>query len=59
LSKGLQQALQDPDLQARLAGSGAKAVSPDRATPEALRTFLQAEVDKWVPIIQKAGVKVN
>jgi len=59
LSKALQQALQDPDLQARLAGSGAKAVSPERATPEALRTFLQAEVDKWVPIIQKAGVKVN
>ena len=43
----------------RLAGSGASTVPIERATPAALRTFLQAEVDKWVPIIQKAGVKVQ
>ncbi len=59
LSKGLQQALQDPDVKNRLAGSGASTVPIERATPAALRTFLQAEVDKWVPIIQKAGVKVQ
>lgn len=59
LSKGLQQALQDPDVKSRLAGSGANTVPVDQATPAALRTRLQAEVDRWVPIIHKAGVKVQ
>jgi hypothetical protein len=31
----------------------------DQATPAALRTRLQGEVARWVPIIQKAGVKVQ
>jgi len=26
------------------------------ATPEALRKHLKAEIDKWAPIIKKAGV---
>jgi len=59
LSKGLQQALQDPDVKSRLAGSGANTVPTDQATPAALRTRLQAEVGRWVPIIKKAGVKVQ
>jgi tripartite-type tricarboxylate transporter receptor subunit TctC len=56
LSKALQQALKDPDVKDRLAGSGAQTVSQERATPEALRVFLKSEIDKWVPIIKKAGV---
>ena len=28
----------------------------DKATPEGLRTHLKAEIDKWTPIIKKAGV---
>jgi tripartite-type tricarboxylate transporter receptor subunit TctC len=56
LSKALQQAISDPETKARFAGSGAQTVSPDRATPAALRTLLQAELDRWVPIIKKAGV---
>ncbi len=59
LSKALQQALQDPEVKERLAKSGAETVSADRATPEALRKLLNAEIDKWVPIIKKAGVQAQ
>lgn len=56
LSKALQQTLQDPEVKSRLAVSGAETVSIDRATPEALRAHLKSEIDKWVPLIKKAGV---
>jgi tripartite-type tricarboxylate transporter receptor subunit TctC len=29
---------------------------PDKATPAALQAFLKAEIEKWTPIIKKAGV---
>ena len=44
---------------ARLAANGAETVTSDRATPDALRKHLAAEIAKWVPIIQKAGVKAE
>jgi tripartite-type tricarboxylate transporter receptor subunit TctC len=56
LTKALQEALKDPNLQLRYAELGAEAVPQDRATPEALRAHLKAEIDKWGPIIKKAGV---
>jgi len=56
LSQALQHAIGDPEVKARFAGSGAQTVSRDRATPAALRAFLRSELDKWVPIIKKAGV---
>ena len=56
LSAVLQKALQDPDVQERLAQSGAETVSAERAMPEVLRDHLKAEIDRWVPIIRKAGV---
>ena len=56
LSKALQYAISDPEVKARLAGSGAQTVAKDRATPDALRAFLHSEIDRWVPIIKKAGV---
>lgn len=59
LSKALQQAIQDPDVKSHFAGSGAQTVSPDRATPAALQAFLKSEIDKWTPIIKKAGVTVQ
>jgi tripartite-type tricarboxylate transporter receptor subunit TctC len=59
LSKALQQALQDPEVKERLAKSGAETVSADRATPESHRAFLKSEIDKWVPVIKKAGVQAQ
>lgn len=56
LSKALQEALKDPNLKQRYAELGAEAVAQDRATPEALGAHLKAEIEKWGPIIKKAGV---
>jgi len=56
LAAALQEALRDPGLREKLAASGAEAVTPERARPEVLRAVLKAEIDKWVPIIQRTGV---
>jgi tripartite-type tricarboxylate transporter receptor subunit TctC len=56
LSGALKTALKDPNVKARFAELGTEPVAEDRATPEALRTFLKSEIDKWSPIIKKAGV---
>ena len=52
----LQEALQDPDLKANLAKLGTEPVPQKYATPDALRNHLKAEIDKWGPLIKKAGV---
>jgi tripartite-type tricarboxylate transporter receptor subunit TctC len=49
-------ALKDNLVKQRLADLGTDLVSEDRATPEALRKHLKAEIDKWGPILKKAGV---
>lgn len=59
LSHALQRALVDPDLKGRLASAGAEAVAPERGRPEALRAHLKSEIDKWVPIIRKAGISAE
>jgi tripartite-type tricarboxylate transporter receptor subunit TctC len=56
LVAALQSALKDPGLQKRFADLGSTVVSLDRATPEGLGKHLKAEIDKWGPIIKKAGV---
>jgi len=59
LSAALQEALKDPEVKNRLAASGAETVATERARPEALRTHLKAEIDRWVPIIRKSGVHAD
>jgi tripartite-type tricarboxylate transporter receptor subunit TctC len=56
LTKSLQEAIKDPTVKQRFADLGAESVEQKRATPEALRAHLKAEIDKWGPIIKKAGV---
>jgi tripartite-type tricarboxylate transporter receptor subunit TctC len=56
LARALQQALKDPMVKTRFGELGTEPVPESRATPEALRTFLKSEIDKWSPIIKKAGV---
>lgn len=56
LAKALQQALADPALIQRFGELGTYVVSKDKATPEALRAQLKSEIEKWGPIIKKAGV---
>lgn len=49
-------ALNDPTVKARLLDLSVELPSEEAKTPEALRIFVAKEIDKWVPIIQKAGV---
>ena len=49
-------ALKDKVVKERFADLGTEPVAEKRATPEALRAHLKAEIDKWSPIIKKAGV---
>jgi tripartite-type tricarboxylate transporter receptor subunit TctC len=55
LVEALQVALKDPGLKTRFADLGTEPVGPDRANPEYLRKHLQSEINKWGPIIKKAG----
>ena len=55
LSSALQYAVGDPTVKQRLSGLSTDPVAQDRATPEALRTHLKAEIDKWGPIIKQSG----
>jgi tripartite-type tricarboxylate transporter receptor subunit TctC len=56
LSSALQYALKDPNVKQRLSDLSTDPVAENRATPEALRAHLKAEIDKWSPIIKEAGV---
>ena len=55
LSKALQAALKDPDLVKRFADINTDPVSQEEATPKALKTLLDSEVDRWAPIIKSTG----
>ena len=59
LCTALQEALKDPDVANRLAAVGAETVPSERARPEALRAHLKSEIDRWTPIIKKAGVSAD
>lgn len=56
LSSALQYALADSAVKQRFSDLGTEPVAQNRATPEALRSHLKSEVDKWAPIIKKAGI---
>ncbi|MDI6727201.1 MAG: tripartite tricarboxylate transporter substrate binding protein BugD, partial [Smithellaceae bacterium] len=55
LTQALQESLRDATLRQRFADLGTEVKPESRGTPEALRTQLKAEIDKWAPIIKKAG----
>ena len=56
LNEALRQSLQDADVKAKLADLGAEIVPPEKQTPQGLQTWVKSEIDKWTPIIRKAGV---
>jgi len=56
LVAALQVAIADPAFIQRMADLGSVVVSKDKATPDGLKNHLRAEIDKWTPIIKKAGV---
>jgi tripartite-type tricarboxylate transporter receptor subunit TctC len=56
LEHALQAALKDPDVQKRFSDLGAVTFPADKQTPQALQAQLKSEIDKWAPLIKKAGV---
>lgn len=56
LSAALQKSVTDPTFRAKMAELGAEAVPAQRATTDSLKTFLASEINKWTPVIKKAGV---
>ncbi len=55
VSAALREALKDETVKKRFADLGTEPEPAARATPEAHRAFLKAEVEKWAPIIKAAG----
>ncbi|MCS6763673.1 MAG: tripartite tricarboxylate transporter substrate binding protein BugD [Candidatus Protistobacter heckmanni] len=56
LVAALQASVQDASFRAKMAELGAEVATPQRATPDSARALVQSEINKWTPIIKKAGV---
>jgi len=52
-------ALNHPSTRARFVELGAEVPNPELLTPAGLRAFIQSEIDRWTPVIQKAGAVLN
>src|SRR6266705_1770234 len=52
----LQDTVKDADVKKRFADLGATTMPPEKATPAALQAHLKAEMNRWGPLIKKAGV---
>ena len=56
LGGALRVALKDPAFVSRMQDLGADVVPESKQSPEGLRTWLSAEIQKWGPVIRSAGV---
>jgi tripartite-type tricarboxylate transporter receptor subunit TctC len=56
LNSAARAALKDETSRKRLLDLGAELPDEASQTPEALAKLVSSEIDKWVPIIKKAGV---
>ena len=56
LVAALQDTVKDESVKKRFADLGATTYPPEKATPAALQAHLKSEIDKWSPLIKKAGV---
>jgi tripartite-type tricarboxylate transporter receptor subunit TctC len=56
LVSAMQAALKDPAVQQKFTELGAVTYGADKQNPQALQQHLKAEIDKWGPLIKKAGV---
>jgi len=55
LVSAMQAALADPEVNKRFTELGAVTFPKDKQNPAALQAHLKAEIDKWAPLIKKAG----
>ena len=56
LTAALRVAMQDPDVKKRLTDLSSEVAPMDKISPAGLKTHLEAEINKWGPVIRKAGV---
>jgi tripartite-type tricarboxylate transporter receptor subunit TctC len=56
LNEALRAALRDPSVAGKFAELGAQIVPESKQSPAGLRDWLKSEIDKWQPVIRKAGV---
>jgi tripartite-type tricarboxylate transporter receptor subunit TctC len=59
LNAAVVDALADPGARQRLIDLGSNPPPPEQQTPEALRAFHKAEIEKWWPIIKAANIRVE
>jgi tripartite-type tricarboxylate transporter receptor subunit TctC len=59
LNAAVTEALGDPAVQKRIAELGAEIPTREQQTAEAFGAFHKAEVDKWWPFINSAGIKAE
>ena len=59
LNAALVDALNDPNTRNRLVELGAEIPASDLQTPAGLAKFIKDEIDRWTPVIRKAGVVMN
>jgi tripartite-type tricarboxylate transporter receptor subunit TctC len=55
LNEALRTSLRDPSVASKFADLGAQIVPESKQSPAGLRDWLKAEIDKWGPVIRKAG----
>jgi tripartite-type tricarboxylate transporter receptor subunit TctC len=55
LVSSLQEALKDQGVNQRFSELGAVTFPPEKQTPAALQAHLKSEIEKWAPLIKKAG----
>ena len=56
LNAALRAAMQDPVIKQRLAELSSDIPPMDKISPAGLKTHLEAEINKWAPVIKKAGI---
>ena len=56
INAALRVAMQDPMVKQRLADLSSDIPPMDKITPAGLKTHLEAEINKWGPVIKKAGI---
>jgi tripartite-type tricarboxylate transporter receptor subunit TctC len=56
LVSSMQEALKDETVRKRFSDLGADTYPADKQTPQALQAHLKSEIEKWAPLIKKAGV---
>ena len=57
LNAAVARTLADAAVRQRLADVGQTVFPPEQLTPDAMRAFQKAEIDKWWPIIREANIK--